>query len=98
MKLKKITLQELNTKFKKYLNGRSIIWDNTNQEINLTDEEIYFIGFWIQKKYYKPDETSVVNPISRRCFVDFIGYDNEKYRDVIIGRWKTTKGKFSEGK
>lgn len=98
MKLMNITLQELNIKFKKYLNGRSIIWDDPDHKINLTDEEIYFIGFWIQKKYYKPDETPVMNPISRRCFIDFIGYNNEKYRDVIIGRWKKTKDKFSEGK
>lgn len=92
------TLQELNTKFKKYLKGNVIIWDDPNKNINLTDDEIYFVGFWIQKKYFYPDNVSTVNPISRRCYIDFIGFDRDKYRDVIVGKFPTSKHKFSEGK
>lgn len=89
------TLQELNKEFHTYLNGNKLIWDDPKKKIDLTDDEVYFIGFWIKKKYFRPNETSVVAPISRRFHLDFLGYQNPDHDTILICR-NRIKSKFYE--
>lgn len=83
MKNKKYTEEQLNEILKPYLRDRSILvdeWKNKTS-INLTDDELFLIQKSIESKDW---EKSKVRHISKRHHLDYIGWHNEKYRDVLI--------------
>lgn len=67
--------------FKKELKSKKLIIDFTG-EFELTKFEIKLIKFWINKKH--DFNLPTVIPISERFSLDFIGWDNEIYNDVLL--------------
>lgn len=82
-----MTLPErLNKNYKNKLDGRKIIW--SGDKIVLTDDEIFLIGCHLDARNRLGEEYPIFSPISRRCSLDFIGWDDPKYNDVLIVKWK----------
>lgn len=77
----------LNPTFKKELKGKKITIDFQENFI-LTPYELNQIRFWINRtndnRYYLP----VILPISKRFVLDFQGWDNPEYNDVVLGKFK----------
>lgn len=71
-------------KDEEYLKGRKVHLDSNCGKINLTAYEIKIIKFWIRKKCVIKIPTII--PISGRIFIDFIGYNNKEYMDILICR------------
>ena len=67
---------------KKELFGRKIYFDNTSIR-NLTADEIYLIKQFVKWKENDNLKTTFM-PISKRLQLDFIGYNDEKYNDILI--------------
>lgn len=73
-------MTDLNKYFKRHLQGRSIL-NESSIELNLFEKRMIkhiltakFLGYTI----------SVITPISDRISLDFIGWDNPEYNDVLI--------------
>lgn len=71
----------LNPTFRKELKEKKILvdFDGTFQ---LTPYELNQIRFWITRKDYFKLPT--ILPVSKRFCLDFIGWDNPKYNDVLL--------------
>jgi hypothetical protein len=67
---------------KKELFGRKIYFDNTSVR-DLTEDEIYLIKQFVKFKENNVVATTYI-PISRRIQIDFIGYNDKKYNDILI--------------
>lgn len=73
-------MTDLNKYFKRHLQGRKIL-NESSIELNLFEKRMIkhiltekFLGYTI----------SVITPISDRISLDFIGWDNPEYNDVLI--------------
>lgn len=73
-------MTDLNKYFKRHLHGRSILNENCI-EINLFEKRIIKHILIAKKLGYN---FPVVTPISNRISLDFIGWDNPEYNNVLI--------------
>ena len=76
----------LNPTFKKDLKDKKIVVDFEGS-FRLTPYELNQIRFWITRKYqgfYLP----TILPVSKRFCLDFVGWDNPKYNDVLLLKFK----------
>lgn len=90
---------EKNNKLKKHFNkylpkGYRILFDSgsfkVDENFELNSYEKKIIKFWLLKQQNKKDFISCVIPISERIHLDFIGWFNPKYKDVLICKHKKT--------
>jgi len=77
----------MDKKFKKVLpKGYSVNFDC--ERVEITEEEIYLISYWIKQydtSFYK---LPTLIPINDKIHLDFIGWKNDKYKDVLICKSK----------
>lgn len=76
----------LNPTFKKELKDKKIIVDFEGS-FKLTPYELNQIRFWINKKhegYHLP----TILPVSKRFVLDFIGWNDPRYNDVLLNKFK----------
>ena len=73
------TIKIKNTK--RYLDKNSLV--NESSITELTEDEEILIAFFIKAKWMQYRIPTIV-PISKRLHLDFIGYNNEQYMDVLI--------------
>lgn len=80
-------MANLNPTFRKELNGKRITVDFQGEFI-LTPYELNQIRFWINRasdeRYILPS----ILPISKRFVLDFQGWNNPQYNDVILGKFR----------
>jgi hypothetical protein len=84
-------MTNLNPTFRKDLKDKKIIVD-FKETFVLTPYELNQIRFWINKKhqgFYLP----TILPVSKRFCLDFIGWDNSQFNDVLLVKFH--KGFFS---
>ena len=74
-------LETLNQKFKKLLHGRKIN-DGRIIKKKLTEDEIFLIEKLLRQIKDKP--IPIIQYISKRHHLDFIGWNDEMYNDVLI--------------
>jgi hypothetical protein len=75
-------MTNLNPTFRKDLKDKKIIVD-FKETFVLTPYELNQIRFWINKKhqgFYLP----TILPVSKRFCLDFIGWDNSQFNDVLL--------------
>lgn len=80
-------MANLNPTFRKELNGKKIIID-FQEDFILTPYELNQIRFWINIKKNKHFLLPTILPISKRFVLDFVGWDNPKYNDVLLCKFK----------
>lgn len=76
----------LNPTFRKDLKGKKIKID-FQETFVLTPYELNQIRFWINKKnegYHLP----TILPVSKRFCLDFIGWNDPRYNDVLLCKFK----------
>ncbi len=73
----------LNPTFRKELKGKKIIVD-FDGTFKLTPYELNQIRFWINLKNNPHYELPTILPISKRFSIDFVGWHNPKYNDVLL--------------
>ena len=71
---------DLNKYFKRHLQGRSIL-NEKGFELNLFEKRVITHVLIAKKLGYS---FPVVTPVSDRISLDFIGWDNAEYNDVLI--------------
>lgn len=77
-----------------YLNGRSIVDDRKSKEVYLTEDEMVLIFHFISLHASTNYTVPTINPISAENLIDFIGWDDDRYRDVLIStRWRKKRKK-----
>lgn len=71
--------------FKKGEIGNKKIYFNQNpsKSFEFTKEEIFLIKYFCKMKYRDMIKLNLI-PISRRLHLDFVGFDNPAYNDVLI--------------
>lgn len=79
-------MANLNPTFRKELNGKSIKVD-FQENFVLTPYELNQIRFWINKKNEGYNLPTIL-PVSKRFVLDFIGWYNDKYNDVLLCKFK----------
>lgn len=77
----------LNPTFRKDLKGKKIIVD-FEQSFKLTPYELNQIRFWINRANEKQYNLPMILPISKRFVLDFRGWNDKQYNDVILGKFK----------
>lgn len=80
-------MANLNPTFKKELKDKKITVDFQYNFV-LTPYELNQIRFWINRAHDNRYELPKILPISKRFVLDFMGWDNEQYNDVILGEFK----------
>lgn len=80
-------IANLNPTFKKELGNRKIIVDFEGN-FQLTPYELNQIRFWLNVKKRSSYKTPAILPISKRFCLDFIGWENPKYNDVLLVKFK----------
>lgn len=80
-------MANLNPTFRKELKGKKINIDFQENFI-LTPYELNQIRFWINFKNDINYKLPTILPVSKRFCLDFIGWDNENYNDVLLCRFK----------
>ena len=80
-------MANLNPTFRKELNGKSIKID-FQENFVLTPYELNQIRFWINIKNNKNYNLPTILPVSKRFVLDFVGWDNPKYNDVLLCKFK----------
>lgn len=80
-------MADLNPTFKSDLRGKKIIVDY-QESFRLTPYELNQIRFWINRAHDKRYQLPLILPVSKRFVLDFIGWDNPEYNDVILGKFK----------
>ena len=73
-------MTDLNKYFKRQLQGRSIL-NESSIELNLFEKRVIKHTLTAKKLGYN---FPTVTPISDRISLDFIGWDNPEYNDVLI--------------
>jgi hypothetical protein len=79
-------MANLNPTFGKDLKGKKIKID-FQETFVLTPYELNQIRFWINKKnedYHLP----TILPVSKRFCLDFIGWNDPRYNDVLLCKFK----------
>lgn len=77
----------LNPTFRKELNGKKINIDFQGNFV-LTPYELNQIRFWINRANDERYKLPTILPISKRFVLDFIGWNDEKYNDVLLCKFK----------
>jgi len=77
----------LNPTFRKELNGKKITIDFQGSFV-LTPYELNQIRFWINRYNDNRYSLPAIVPVSKRFVLDFQGWDNPEYNDVILGNFK----------
>ena len=72
----------LNPTFKKDLKDKKIVVDFEGS-FRLTPYELNQIRFWITRKHQNFKLPTIL-PVSKRFCLDFIGWNNPKYNDVLL--------------
>jgi hypothetical protein len=80
-------MANLNPTFRKELNGKKIIVD-FQENFVLTPYELNQIRFWINRANDKRFILPMIVPVSKRFVLDFIGWNDPQYNDVILGKFK----------
>lgn len=77
----------LNPTFRKELNGRKFTID-FQDEFVLTPYELNQIRFWLNRASDKRYTLPTILPVSKRFVLDFYGWNNPEYNDVVLGKFK----------
>ena len=77
----------LNPTFRKELQGKKIVVD-FDDSFKLTPYELNQIRFWLNKKNDNRYILPTILPVSKRFVLDFIGWNNNKYNDVLLCKFK----------
>lgn len=77
----------LNPTFRKELKNKKILVD-FDSSFKLTPYELNQIRYWINKKHDNRFNLPTVLPISKRFVLDFVGWDDEKYNDVLLCKFR----------
>ena len=77
----------LNPTFRKELRDKKILVD-FDESFKLTPYELNQIRFWINLKHNKNFKLPTILPISKRFVLDFIGWDDPRYNDVLLNKFK----------
>lgn len=77
----------LNPTFRKELKGKKITID-FQENFVLTPYELNQIRFWINRAHDNRYRLPTIIPISKRFILDFVGWNNPEYNDVILGKFK----------
>lgn len=80
-------MANLNPTFRKELNDKSIKVD-FQENFVLTPYELNQIRFWINKKNDDRYILPTILPVSKRFVLDFKGWNNDKYNDVLLCKFK----------
>ena len=73
---------ELTNKFKKKLKGRALKIDGSFKKLDkLTKDELFLIDYYLRNQNKL---ISVIVPISKRYQLDFLGWNDKEYNDVLI--------------
>lgn len=80
-------MANLNPTFRKELNGKRITVDFQGEFI-LTPYELNQIRFWINRASDERYKLPSILPISKRFVLDFQGWNNPQYNDVILGKFR----------
>lgn len=80
-------MANLNPTFRKELNGKKIIVD-FQENFVLTPYELNQIRFWINRANDHRYTLPMIVPVSKRFVLDFTGWNNAEYNDVILGKFK----------
>jgi len=80
-------MANLNPTFRKELNGKSIKID-FQENFVLTPYELNQIRFWINKKNDNRFILPTILPVSKRFVLDFVGWNDEKYNDVLLCKFR----------
>ena len=80
-------MANLNPTFRKELNGKKIIVD-FQENFVLTPYELNQIRFWINRANDHRYTLPMIMPVSKRFVLDFTGWDNPDYNDVILGKFR----------
>jgi hypothetical protein len=77
----------LNPTFKKNLGSKKILVDFEGT-FQLTPYELNQIRFWINAKKNGNFKLPTVLPISKRFCLDFVGWENPEYNDVLLIKFR----------
>lgn len=77
----------LNPTFRKELQGKKIVVD-FDDSFKLTPYELNQIRFWINIKNNKNYNLPTILPVSKRFVLDFVGWNNDKYNDVLLCKFR----------
>ena len=77
----------LNPTFRKELRGKKIIVD-FDDRFKLTRYEKNQIRFWLNYKHNRNYRLPIVLPVSKRFALDFIGWHNSDYNDVLLVKFR----------
>lgn len=77
----------LNPTFRKELGKKRIIVD-FDESFKLTPYELNQIRFWLNKKNDHRYILPTILPVSKRFVLDFIGWNDDKYNDVLLCKFK----------
>ena len=77
----------LNPTFRKELQGKKIVVD-FDDSFKLTPYELNQIRFWLNKKNDNRCIFPTILPVSNRFVLDFIGWNDNKYNDVLLCKFK----------
>ena len=80
-------MADLNPTFKKELNGKKIIVD-FQESFVLTPYELNQIRFWVNRASDSYYVLPIIVPVSKRFVLDFSGWNNPEYKDVVLRRFK----------
>jgi hypothetical protein len=80
-------MANLNPTFRKELKSKTIKIDFQDSFV-LTPYELNQIRFWINKKNDSNYILPTILPISKRFVLDFIGWNNPQYNDVLLCKFK----------
>ena len=80
-------MANLNPTYRKELNGKSIKID-FQENFVLTPYELNQIRFWINKKNDDRYILPTILPVSKRFVLDFIGWNDDKYNDVLLCKFR----------
>lgn len=80
-------MANLNPTFRKDLQGKKITIDFQGEFV-LTPYELNQIRFWINRFNDNRYELPFILPVSKRFVLDFSGWNNPEYNDVILGKFR----------
>ena len=80
-------MANLQPTFRKELNGKQIVIDFEDNFI-LTPYELNQIRFWLDAKNNNHMRLPTILPVSKRFALDFMGWDDPQYNDVLLIKFK----------
>lgn len=83
-------MANLNPTFKRELKDKKITIDFQESFI-LTPYELNQIRFWIKGFHDHRYNLPTFLPVSKRFMLDFVGWDNPQYNDVLLCKFKKSQ-------